>query len=316
MIKRRIFFRNAGAFALGTLFLPGCNTQSNNEKLSASDTLSNEKMPVEGKTLEAIGLQLYSVKDVLDKDLKGTLQKLADMGYSEVESYPGVGGHYYGMEPKAFSAMLSEMGLKLVSSHFGSGSYEGKAATWHDATMLSDFETLVSKASETGQTYLTCSWMDESLRKTPEDLKRTAELFNRTGEMCKAAGLKFAYHNHAFEFDKVGEYVLYDYMLENTDPELVLWELDMYWVAAAGKDPIAYLEKYPNRFPLGHVKDMSKDDNAKNSVIGKGTLDYGKILKVAEAVGMEHFLVEQETFVQPSLEAMKENYEYLSTLKI
>lgn len=316
MIKRRIFFRNAGAFALGTLLLPGCNTQTNNEKVSGSDTLNTEDEPVDTKTLGAIGLQLYSVKDVLDKDLKGTLQQLADMGYKEVESYPGIGGHYYGMEPKEFSSMLNDMGLKLVSSHFGSGSYEGKADTWHDATMLSDFETLVSKAAETGQEYLTCSWMDESLRKTPDDLKRTAELFNKTGELCKDAGLKFAYHNHAFEFDKVGEHVLYDYMLENTDPELVFWEMDMYWVAAAGKDPVAYLEKYPNRFPLGHVKDMSKDDNTKNSVVGKGTLDYGKILKVAEAAGMKHFLVEQESFIQPPMEAMKESYNYLSTLKI
>lgn len=316
MIKRRIFFRNAGAFALGTLLLPGCNTQSTNEKVSESDTLKTEDEPVEGKTLGAIGLQLYSVKDVLDKDLKGTLQKLADMGYTEIESYPGIGGHYYGMEPKEFSAMLDDMGLKLVSSHFGSGSYEGKASNWHEATMLSDFETLVSKAAETGQSYLTCSWMDESLRKTPDDLKRTAELFNKTGEMCKAAGLKFAYHNHAFEFDKVGDHVLYDFMLENTDPELVLWEMDMYWVAAAGKDPVAYLEKYPNRFPLGHVKDMRKDDHSKNSVIGKGTLDYGKILSVAEGAGMKHFLVEQESFIQPPMEAMKENYDYLSTLKI
>src|SRR5690606_9756379 len=105
------------------------------------------------------------------------------------------------------------------------------------------------------------------------------ELFNKTGEICKKAGLKFAYHNHDFEFEKVGEHVLYDYILDNTDPELVLMELDMYWVAAANRDPIAYFEKYPNRFPLGHVKDMRKDDNTKNDVLGKGTMDYGKILK-------------------------------------
>lgn len=316
MIKRRIFFRQAGAFALGTLFLPACNSQGEKAESSESGTLEAENLSSEGKKLEAIGLQLYSVKDVLDQDLKGTLQKLADMGYTEIESYPGIGGHYYGMEPKEFSTMLKDMGLTLVSSHFGSGSYDGTAATWHEATMLSKFEELVSKATETGQTYLTCSSMNESLRNTPEDLERTAELFNKTGEICKNAGLKFAYHNHASEFEKVGDYVIYDYMLENTDPELVLWEMDMYWVAAAGKDPIAYFDKYPNRFPLGHVKDMSKEDNTKNTVIGKGTMDYVKILKAAEKAGMEHFFVEQENFIQPPLEAMKENYNYLSNVKI
>lgn len=316
MMKRRIFFRNAGAFALGTLFLPGCNSQGDKATSNGSDTLPNENITSEGKALKAIGLQLYSVKDVLDQDLKGTLQKLADIGYKEVESYPGIGGHYYGMEPKEFSNMLNDMGMTLVSSHFGSGSYDGKAATWHEATMLSGFEELVSKAAETGQTYLTCSWMDESLRKNPEDLKRTAALFNKTGEICKESGLKFAYHNHSFEFEKVGDHVLFDFMLENTDPELVLYELDMYWVAAAGKDPVAYFDKYPGRFPLGHVKDMSKKDNTKNVVIGTGTMDYLKILKAAEDAGMEHFFVEQESFVQPPLEAMEENYNYLSTLKI
>ena len=316
MIKRRVFFKHAGAFALGTLLLPGCNSQSDKTQTAENDILPANPGNEEGEVLSAIGLQLYSVKDVLDQDLKGTLQKLADMGYTEVESYPGVGGHYYGIEPKEFSKMLNDLGMTLVSSHFGSGSRESKAANWHEATMLSDFETLVSKAAETGQTYLTCSWMDQSLRQTPDDLKKTAELFNKTGEICKKAGLKFAYHNHAFEFEKVGEHVLYDYLLENTDPELVLMELDMYWVAAAKKDPIAYFEKYPDRFPLGHVKDMSKADNTKNDVIGKGTMDYAKILRAAKDAGMKHFFVEQESFTQPSMEAMAENYEYLSTLKI
>lgn len=316
MIKRRFFFRNVGAFALGTLLLPGCNTQGKKENAVESDTLKTDSLPEEGQVLSAIGLQLYSVKDVLDKGLKGTLQKLADMGYKEIESYPGIGGHYYGMEPKEFSKMLNDMGLTLVSSHFGSGTYEGKAANWHEATMLSEFETLVSKAAETGQKYLTCSWMDESLRKTPEDLKKTAELFNKTGEICKKAGLKFAYHNHSFEFDKVGDHVLYDYMIENTDPDLVAWEMDMYWLAATGNDPIAYFEKYPNRFPLGHVKDINKEDSTKNAVIGQGTMDYKKILKAAQEAGMEHFLVEQESFTQPPMEAMKESYNYLSKLKI
>lgn len=315
MVNRRIFFKHAGAFALGALFLPGCNVRSDKQNNGeSSNGLGNSSST--GQSLGPIGLQLYSVKDVLEQDLRGTLQKLAEMGYKEVESYPGSQGHYYGMGPQEFSEMLNDLGMTLVSSHFGSGAANQEAATWHQATMLSRFEELVDKAAQTGQKYLTCSWMDQSLRNTSDDLKRTAELFNKTGEICKKAGLVFAYHNHDFEFKKVGEDVLYDFMLENTDPDLVKYELDIYWVAAGGKDPLDYFKQYPNRFPLGHIKDMDKDDNSKNAVIGKGKIDYVKILKAAKSSGMKHFLVEQETFTQPSLDAMEESFNYLSNLKI
>src|SRR5690606_24800073 len=108
----------------------------------------------------------------------------------------------------------------------------------------------------------------------------------------------------------------FDYLLENTDPDLVKYELDMYWVVAGNQDPVAYLQKYPNRFPLGHVKDMDKTDSEKNTEIGKGSIDYANILKVAKENGMQHFLVEQETYTSSSLESMKENYEYLSKLTV
>ena len=313
MFNRRIFFKHAGVFALGTMFLPACSTGERQKESGAVAASDSEE---EGKALGAIGIQIYSVKDILEQDVRGVLQQLADMGYKEIESYPGSQGHYYGMEPEEFSKMLSDLGMTLVSIHFGSGAYDHKADTWHHATMLSRFDELVENAAKTGQQYLTCSWMDESLRKTPEDLKKTAELFNQVGETCKQAGMTFAYHNHSFEFDKVGDHILYDYMLENTDPDLVKYEMDIYWLVAAGKDPLTYFEQYPNRFPLGHVKDMDKQDSQKNSVIGKGAIDYPTLLKAGREAGMKHFLVEQETFVQPSIEAMKENYDYLSGLKI
>jgi sugar phosphate isomerase/epimerase len=110
--------------------------------------------------------------------------------------------------------------------------------------------------------------------------------------------------------------MIYDFMLENTDPDLVKWELDMYWVVAGGQDPVAYLKKYPNRFPLGHVKDMDKADHKRNTEVGKGAIDYANILKVAKENGMKHFLVEQETYSNSSIESMKENYAYLSKLTV
>ncbi len=316
MVNRRIFFKHAGSFALGTLLLPACQSQENKTQTSESASTPAESTTTSGQSLGAIGMQLYSVKDVIEQDLKGTLQQLAEIGYQEIESYPGQEGHYFGMEPKAFATMLKDMGLTLVSSHFGSGTRDSQAESWYQATLLSRFEELVERAAETGQPYLTCSSLNESLRKTPDDLKRTAELFNQAGEACKKAGLQFAYHNHAFEFEKVGDVMMYDFLLENTDPELVQWELDMYWVVAGGQDPITYLTKYPNRFPLGHVKDMDKQDNSKNAIIGQGAIDYANILKVAEKNGMKHFLVEQETFTKSSIEAMRENYAYLSEVKV
>lgn len=320
MANRRNFLKYAGAFALGGLVLPACNTQQKSASGEAAQagsdsTAATQPQPTTGN-LGALGVQLWSVKDVLEKDLKGTLQQLAAMGYKEIESYPGEKGHYYGVDPKEFKAMLNGMGLSLVSSHFGSGTRKGKAGSWQQATMLQNFNELVGKAAETGQQYLTCSWMDESLRKTPDDLKRTAELFNKTGETCKKAGLQFAYHNHDFEFKKVGDVVLYDYMLQNTDPELVKWEMDMYWVVAGNQDPLAYFSKFPNRFPLGHVKDMDKQDKTKNTEVGNGSINYPEILRVAKENGMKHFIVEQESFTRPTIESMKINYDNLSKVAV
>ena len=316
MVNRRIFFKHAGAYAVGTWLLPACTSQGSKAHPSGNEATPSPTTTTTGQPLGPIGMQLYSVKDVIEGDLKGTLQKIAEVGYQEIESYPGTKGHYFGMEPKAFSTMLSDMGLTLVSSHFGSGTRDGQAESWHQATLLHDFDKLVEKAAQTGQPYLTCSSLAASLRKTPDDLKRMADLFNQAGETCQQAGMQFAYHNHNFEFEKVGDTMMYDFMLENTDPELVQWEMDMYWVVAGGQDPITYLKKYPNRFPLGHVKDMDKQDKTKNAIIGQGSIDYVKILEVAKDAGMKHFLVEQETFTGPSLDAMQEDYAYLSEIKV
>jgi sugar phosphate isomerase/epimerase len=321
MANRRIFLKNAGAFALGALVFPACSSENTNQTGENTDTTaaatSTTQQSASAKgNLGPIGLQLYSVKDVIEGDLKGILQQLGAIGYKEVESYPGQKGHYFGYSPTEFKAMLNDAGLELVSSHFGSGTRSGKAGSWQQANLLQNFDQLVEKAAQTGQKYLTCSSLDESLRKKPDDLKRIAAEFNKAGEKCKKAGLQFAYHNHAFEFEKVGNAVLYDYLLENTDPELVKYELDMYWVVAGNQDPLAYLNKYPNRFPLGHVKDMDKGDRNKNTEVGSGTIKYADILKTAKNQGMKHFFVEQESFTRPSVESMKMSYNYLSSLNV
>lgn len=318
MNNRRTFLKYAGAFSLGSLLLPACTTQDTTSQTGeeAQDTATGQAAQGTGN-LGPIGLQLYSVRDVIEQDLRGTLQRLAEIGYKEVESYPGQQGHYFGMEAKEFSSMLQGMGLELVSSHFGSGNPSGQADTWRQATMLHGFEELAGKAAETGQGYLTCSSLHQDLRRTLDDLKRTADLFNRTGEICRNHGLQFAYHNHAFEFERVGDVVMYDFLLENTDANLVKYEMDMFWVVAGGQDPIAYFNKYPNRFPLGHVKDRNSEDPTKNAVVGAGTIDYPSILNAAEKAGMDHFFVEHENnYTENSVETMRQNYNYLSSLTV
>ena len=321
MSDRRNFLKHAGAFAMGALLFPACNPAKkeggDTETTGAgTDTTATGSGAAATGNLGAIGLQLYSVKDVIEKDLQGTLKQLADIGYKEIESYPGQKGHYFGMEAAEFAKMTKDLGLNLVSSHFGSGSPDDKPGDWHRATMLHNFDQLAAKAAETGQQYITCSSLSESLRKTKDDLKRTADLFNQTGEKAKKAGLQFAYHNHAFEFDQEGDVMMYDYLLANTDPELVKYELDLFWVTAAGKDPVAYLEKYPNRFPLCHVKDMDKQDKTRNTEVGTGSIDYQKVLKAAKDNGMKHYLVEQEYFTRPSIESMRINYNNLSKMTV
>lgn len=319
MSDRRNFLKHAGAFALGTLLFPACNTASKDGAEgtgTAADSTAAGQQGASTGNLGPIGLQLYSVKDIIENDLKGTLEQLGKIGYKEIESYPGQKGHYFGLEPKEFAQMASDAGLTLVSSHFGSGSYNGKADTWRQATMLQRFDELCGKAAETGQKYITCSSLSEGLRKTKDDLKRTAELFNKTGETAKKAGLQFAYHNHAFEFEQVGDVMIFDYLLANTDPELVKYELDLYWVVRAGKDPVAYLEQHSNRFPLCHVKDMDKDKKEDNTEVGNGSIDFAKVLKAAKDNGMQHYLVEQETFTRPAVESMAISYNYLSKLTV
>jgi sugar phosphate isomerase/epimerase len=316
MSNRRLFLRQTGAFALGTLLLPSCANNSNTSSSTKDSSTANSSMAAGSAApgnIGPIGVQLWSVKDVLEKDLAGTIQKLSAIGYKEIESYPGEMGHYYGMEPKEFKKLLEDNGMKLISSHVGSGSKTGKAETWHQATLLQKFDELVEHAAETGQEYLTCSWLDESLR---GDLKGVADLFNAAGEKCKKRGLQFAYHNHDFEFKKAGDGLLYDYMLDHTDKDLVKYEMDMYWVVRGGQDPVAYFNKYPNRFPLGHVKDMDKQDQSKNTEIGKGSINFAELLKTAKQNGMKHFIIEQESFTMPSIQSMKEDYEYMSHLTI
>ncbi|MDQ3392515.1 MAG: sugar phosphate isomerase/epimerase [Bacteroidota bacterium] len=309
MINRRKFLQNTGALALGSFILPMACAQRSGESGETSNRIGKGN-------LGPIGLQLYSIRDVLEQDINGNLQKLGGMGYKEVESYPGAKGHYYGLSPEEFSKMVKGAGMELISSHVGSGNPNAESVDWRQANLSQGFQAFADQAAKTGQQFLTCSFLSDSYRQNEDDLKKAVDLFDKSGQICKNAGMQFAYHNHDFEFEKIGDVVILDYLIENTDPTLVKFELDMYWVERAGQSIQDYLRKYPNRFSLGHVKDMSKEDGSKNAVIGEGSINYKEVLAVAKENGMKHFFVEQETYTMSSMDSMKKSIEYLADLKV
>ncbi len=254
--------------------------------------------------IKTFGLQLWTVRDDLAKDPKGVLKQIASFGYKHVESFEGAKGMFWGMKNTEFKQYISDHGMNMYSSHFG-----GSA----------NFEKKVSDAAEIGMKYLTMAW--EGPGKTIDDYKKYAEDFNAKGELCKKNGLRFAFHNHDFTFRALEGQFAEDILLNNTDPALVDFEMDIFWVVAAGQDPETWLKKYPNRFRLCHIKDMNRNpgnDNGKNSVIlGTGSIDFKKVLKTARDTGMNYFIVEQEDFEGSTpLKAIEANAGYMKKIKI
>ncbi len=250
------------------------------------------------------GIQLYTLRDDMPKDPKGILKQLSSFGYSQIESYEGPKGMYWGMSHLDFKKYLDDLGMKIVSSHC-------------DTTK--DFEKKVEEAAAIGMNYLINPW--EGPNKTIDDYKKMAQDFNAKGEICRQNGIRFAFHNHDYSFKKLeGEYAQ-DVLLENTDPTLVDFEMDIYWVVTAGQDPETWLKKYKNRFTLCHVKDRTKtpvENNGLNSVnLGTGTISWPTILKTAKENGMKYFVVEQEAYAGTTpLKAVEANAEYMKRLKI
>ena len=234
-----------------------------------------------GDKLKDFGIQLWSVRDDLAKDSKGVLKQLASYGYKQIESFEGGKGMFWGMTNTEFKSYMDELGMKIVSSH---------------CDINKDFEKKAADAAAIGMKYLICPW--KGPQKDLDAFKKFADEFNQKGEICKKNGIRFAYHNHDYSFVVMNGEMGQDIMMKNTDPNLVDFELDMYWVVAGGQDIETWLKKYPKRFRLGHVKDRRKGatatDKDASTDLGTGSIDYAKILKTAKKEGMEYFIVEQE----------------------
>lgn len=278
MQTRKQFLKSASLISAGFVLLPY-------PKLAEMKKITNA------------GIQLYSFKDDMARNPQKTLEMIARMGFKQIESAKSQLGHYYGLSAAEMKKHCIENGLTLRSGHV---QIDDK---WKDT---------LNEAEKSGQEFLVCSSMPTN-GQTIFNYQKVAEEFNKAGRDCRKRGIKFGYHNHDYEFDTVNGKVLYDVLLDNTDPDLVHMELDLGWVIAAGKDPLLYFKQYPGRFPLWHLKDMNIAE--KHSVeLGEGQLDIKGLFRMAELAGMKYFFVEQEEFAHNPAESMKENMLYLNNL--
>jgi sugar phosphate isomerase/epimerase len=287
------------------------------ESSIAAAVISSTARPAWGAVhhIDRVGLQLYTVRDLMKQDFDGTVAGVAKLGYKEVE-FAG----YYGKSPQEVRALLDSNGLTSPSAHHP---MEGKTPT-----LESNLQEIIDGAHTIGQKFLVCPYLDAKSR-TADGYKRLAESCNKVGEATKKAGIQFAYHNHSFEFEKVDglDKLPFDYLLAETDPKNVKVEMDLCWMTVAGQDPISYFNKLPGRFPLVHVKDWTQEGSGSRDYegavghpvtghitnAGGGSIDFKKIFAQSGKAGIEHYFVENDD--AKSLDDPKASYDYLAKLQ-
>lgn len=249
-----------------------------------------------------IGLQLYSIRDSIMKDVPGAIEKVGKMGYTFVEPAGYADGKFYGMGPDAFRALCENNGLKVLSSHTGqalpdSANWE-KTMAWWDACI--DAHVAV------GAKYIVQPFMGDNVYESLETLKKYCDYFNLIGEKCKAKGIRFGYHNHDKEFStQIDGQTLYDFMLVNTDPAKMMFQLDLYWCVEGGKNPVDYFNKYPGRFESWHIKD-------KEELGASGKMDFAAIWAAAPQSGMKYGVVEVEEYNFDEFTSCQKSIDFLN----
>jgi len=267
----------------------------------ASAALMPDVLFAEPKKIERLGLQLYSVRDAMGKDPAGSLKKLAGMGWIIVEHANYINRKFYGYSAKDFKKLLDDTGLLMPSGHTVMTAHDWDSAK-NDFT--DKWKYTIDDAAEVGQRYVISPWLDEALRTDMDALKRFMDQMNKCGELCRAHGMSFGYHNHNFEFKtKIGDGTLYDYILTNTDPKLVVQQMDIGNMLGAGGIALDLIKKYPGRFELMHVKDEIKSDTGQgmdgydSTILGQGVMPVKEIVKEArKRGGTSQFIVEQESY--------------------
>ena len=261
-----------------------------------------------GKRRWPIGLQLYTVRDQLNRDLIGTLKEIALIGYTSIEGAGYENRLYYGLPPAEFKKIISDLGLTMPSSHTKTEIQADNGKK----NIMDAFEITVEDTLAVGADYLVYAWLPPEERETLEDYQFLAEIFNGAGEICKKAGLRFAYHNHDFDFAGTNGRIHYDVLLDETDPDLFTMELDLYWIIKAGFDPLVYFQRYPGRFELWNVKDMEEGPEQFFAEVGQGIIDFRSIFARAGESGLKHYFVEQDECRRPPLESIRISYDYMN----
>lgn len=288
MTTRRSFLKTSSVLSAGLMIGPS--------KLKAKTSL--------------IGLQLYTVRDAMEKDPKAALAHVAKIGYNSVEGATYTETEkFYGMSPSEFKKVLKNNGLVMYSSHYRLGEDLDKGQVMK-GTILHDWQRAIDDAAELGLKYMVCAWLSPSERGTLEHYKKVAGDLNVAGEKCKKAGIQLCYHNHDFEFEKQGDEYPYD-ILMSTDKNLVKMEMDIYWIKKAGQDPIALFKKHPGRYPLWHVKDMDNTPEHAFTEVGNGIINFKEIFKYKNLAGMKYFFVEQDICPGDPFVSIAESYSYI-----
>lgn len=284
-IQRREFLKTASVLTSGLMLTGISNGLTGCASSKVNAAVNNN-----------FGLQLYTLREDLPKDPKGVLRQVASFGYKQLEGYEGPQGIYWGMKNTEFKQFIGDLGMNMVSSH----------CRWED-----NLEQKAAEAAEIGMKWLLCPYLGPNPK--IDFYKQAAEKFNKAGDICKKAGIRFAYHNHDYSFKPVEGQLPQDVMMQGTDASLVDHEMDIYWVVAAGADPIAWFNKYPDRFKLAHVKDRKGNESV---VLGTGTIDFKTILKEGHKKGLEYYIVEQEAYTGTTpIAAVQADAEYMKNFK-
>ncbi len=249
------------------------------------------------------GIQLYTLRDDMPKDPKNVLKQLASFGYKQIESYEHDKlGMFWGMKNTEFKKYMDDLGMKLASSH---------------CDIYKDFERKTKEAAAIEMDYLICPSID--VNNTLDNFKKAAQKFNECGAICEKNGIKFAYHNHDYSFKPLEGQLPQDLLMKETDPALVNYEMDIYWVVTAGQDPVQWINKYPNRFKLFHIKDRKKNtpssEREVSTTVGTGSIDFPSIIKQANKEGKKYYIIEQERYDGTTpLKAAQEGAAFMKSL--
>lgn len=247
-----------------------------------------------------IGLQLWSVKDDMGKDAAATIAEVGKMGYTFIETAGYGNGKFYGIDPLEFKTLANKNGLDFLGSHCGQALPD--KANWEKT--MEWWDVCIDAHVAAGVKYIVQPSMDGKGYGSLEDLQRYCDYFNIVGEKCNAKGIRFGYHNHNKEFEEVDGIIRYDYMLQNTDPKKVMFQLDLYWIEVGGKDPVSYFKKYPKRFEMWHIKD-------KKELGESGMMDFEPIFAAKKKAGMKYIIVEVEDYSYEPLVSVQKSLEFL-----